>query len=113
MVAEGVVHRLEVVEVQHQHSVPPASASGPSVRLGEPVLEEDTVGEPCERVVQCLMGQLGTESPLLGDVPDRDDEVERRPGRVARSGLRHLDNDQPPVLVHVAVDVHPGSLVGR
>jgi hypothetical protein len=53
------------------------------VRLGEPVLEEHPVGEPHEPVVQCLVGELGAERPFLGDVPDRDDKVERRPRGVA------------------------------
>ncbi len=63
--------------------------------------------------MKCLVGELRTESPLLGDVPDRDEEVERRSRRVTRTGLRHLDKDCPPVLVHIAVDVaHLISLAG-
>jgi len=70
---------LEVIEVQHQHGIPTASADCPGVHLGKSVLEEQPAGEPCEGVVQCLLGEFGVVRPFLGDIPGRDDEVERCP----------------------------------
>ena len=75
-VTVGVVDSLEVVQVHKQHGADAALANDARVGLGEPVLEERPVGEPRERVVECVVRELGGERSLLGDVALGEDEVE-------------------------------------
>ena len=57
-VAEAVVHRLEVVEVDEQHRELPAVALEPGGRVVDPVAEQRLVGEPGQRVVERLVREL-------------------------------------------------------
>ena len=64
LVAQLVVHQLEIVDVdeQHGHERSPGAAPGPGV--GEPVADEHPVGRAGERVVDDLVRQLGTQGAL-------------------------------------------------
>ncbi len=57
--AERVVHELEVIEVQEQHGDGPQIPVVQRQRVREPVLEEGTVRQSGEAVVEGLMQQLG------------------------------------------------------
>jgi len=102
---ERVVHPFEVIEVQEEHRAQPALAEHPRVRLFQPVVEEQPVGQLRQGIVQRLVGELLGEDPLLGDVAFGDDEVERVALGVAGRGPRHLDVDDPAVLSKVPLDV--------
>ena len=58
LVAQAVVHLLEVVEVEEQHRQRVPVAAGERQRMADPVAEERPVGEPGERVVERLVDQL-------------------------------------------------------
>ena len=104
-VAEGVVHALEVVEVDQQDGADAAVARDARVGLVEPVLEERPVGQAGQGVVQGAVRELGREGALLGDVALGEDEVEDLARGVARRRPRDLDVDHPAVLAQVALDV--------
>jgi hypothetical protein len=97
-VSVRVVDPFEVVQVDQQHRADAALTDHSGVRLGQAILEERPVREPGERVVECLVGQLGREQSLLSDVTFREDEIEDLPGGVARRRSRHFDFDYPSVL---------------
>ena len=60
--AEGVVHRLEVVEIEEEdgHLLPSAGE-----RMLEPIVEQGSVGEAGQRVVQCAVVERGLEGATL------------------------------------------------
>ena len=82
--AEGVVHVLEVVEVQQQHGALASVARVPrEVRL-ELVLEAAPVGEAGERIMVGEVLEPALEALALRDVLGVDDEVGRAPLVVAQ-----------------------------
>ncbi len=76
-VAVGVVDDLEEVEVDEQHGHALVGGAGALDGVRQPVGEEHTVGEPRERVVERELHQPLRGLPLLADVLDLRDEVER------------------------------------
>jgi len=101
---------LEVIEVQQQHGTEFSFAGDPRAGLVEPIIEEGPVGEPRERVVQRLVGKLGGERPLLGDVAHRGDEVECRAALVAGRTDRHFDDTDSPSCAGSACRSDPGLI---
>ena len=63
--SERVVDRLEVVEVHEQHRDGVGFTRQPLQRVLDPVPEQRTVGEPGDRVVEGLMGELFLERLAL------------------------------------------------
>ena len=59
--AEAVVHRLEVVEVDEQHRHARIRLVGVGQRRGDLLGEQRAVGELGETVVGCLVRQLAFE----------------------------------------------------
>ena len=74
-VPHGVVGHLEVVQVHEQDPGHRALTPGPDQRVGRPVLEQQPVGQPGERVVEGPVLELGLELTLLGDVPHREHQA--------------------------------------
>ena len=101
----GVVHLLEVIEVEQQQSSDPAIARYPRVRSRQSILQERAVRQPRERVVKCLVRQLSGERPLLGDVALGAQKVQRLAVGVLRRGPGYLGDDHAPVLAKVALGV--------
>lgn len=101
--AEAVVDHLEVVDVQEQHRVPyPARRVAPLAPRGvegmrQAIVEQGTVGEPGQRVVERLMGEFLLEPLALADVAHHHRAAGHRAGLVAdrREGDRHVDG--PPI----------------
>ena len=89
--AEAVVHRLEVVQVDEEHRDLAGLASQPGQRMSDPVVEELPVGQSRQWIVEGLMLQPLLEALLSGDV--HQDAV---PGRFA-----------PLVPQHHRVVAHP------
>ena len=56
-----VVHSLELVHVEKQHRDAAARALRRRERVFDAVMEEHSVGQPGQRVVQCLVRELGFE----------------------------------------------------
>ena len=94
-VAEAVVDRLEVVEVDEQHrEVAVACAPTRAERVLDAVAEQRLVGEAGERVVERLVGELVLEPLALGDVA----EAPHPPDDLAVDALRHrVALEDPPV----------------
>ena len=69
-VAEAVVHRLEVVEVDEQHGDPRVLTSDASERVLDAITEEHLVRQVRQRVVKRLMGELALEPLRLRDVAE-------------------------------------------
>ena len=67
-VAEGVVHCLEVVEVDEEHGQVGAGTGAASQGVIEPVLKERLVGEPGQRVMKGPVGELVFQELAVGDV---------------------------------------------
>ena len=67
LVAERVVHELEVVDVEHDHAHAVVGSRASEQRLGDAVLEQRTVGEPGQRVVEGEVAQLLLAGPEIGD----------------------------------------------
>ena len=89
-VAEAVVDRLEVVEIDEHHGELTVVAPGARERQCEAILEQRPVGEAGEIVVERLVAELLLERDALGDVT----EVEQDPvdQRIADVVVRdHLD----------------------
>ena len=74
-VAHRVVHDLEVVQVHEQHAGGRAVRPGRGDLLRDPVLEEQPVGQPGQRVVKGLVLQLLLELALLGHVPQGEHQA--------------------------------------
>ena len=74
-VAEAVVDRLEVVEIDEDHRELTVVAPAARERQGQAILEQRPVGETGEVVVERLMAELLLERDALGDVA----EVEQDP----------------------------------
>ena len=67
-VAEGVVDRLEVVEVEEDDREPAAVATGAGDGVADALAEQRAVGEAGDGVVEGLVGELVLEGLALGDV---------------------------------------------
>ena len=74
VVAVAVVDHLEAVEIEEEQGDSRSSALGAGQRQLEVVEQQGPVGEPGERVVGGLVGEVGLEPSPLGDVAtdDRD-----------------------------------------
>ncbi|GFN07389.1 hypothetical protein Smic_59450 [Streptomyces microflavus] len=108
LVADGVVDRLEAVEVDEEHGG--ARVAGPAAgeRLADPGGEQGPVGQVGERVVLGVVLQLGLEPDAFGDVP----AVEEEPALVPVDGGLGVE----PVAgagAEAALDAGGGLLVGR
>ena len=57
----GVVHALEVVEVQQQQRAVPVLSHDARVGLGESIVEERAIREAGQGIVQRLVRELGGE----------------------------------------------------
>ena len=91
-VAERVVDRLEVVEVEHADGDEVALAGGAVQGVLDAVVEERAVRQLGERVVEGAVAQLGLGGLALGDVAaGEDDAADVRV--VAHVGDRGLDVD--------------------
>ena len=78
-VAQAVVHRLEVVEVEEQHRDRVPAAAGQRQRVAHPVPEQRAVGEPGERIVERLVGELLLQPlPLAHVAGVEHDALDRR-----------------------------------
>ncbi len=71
---EGVVDRLEVVQVHEQHGDGVGVAGQALQRMLHAISEERPVGEPGDRVVEGLMRELLLEGLALGDVSRVEDD---------------------------------------
>ncbi|CAM5599133.1 hypothetical protein SBADM41S_10596 [Streptomyces badius] len=100
-VAQGVVDRLEAVQVQVAEADPGVLPGWQGVVLvrrglqgrGEALEEQRPVGEPGHRVVHLEMAQPLLELPPVADVRDRQEH----PGGLRRRGPRHrYDGDLGP-----------------
>ena len=76
--AEAVVHRLEVVEVEEEHGEKVLPTSSSAEGMGHTVTEESSVREPGKGVVECLVRELLLERTPLGHVSGRDDDAVHR-----------------------------------
>ena len=77
-VAEAVVDRLEVVEVEEQQGDVVAAAARPLERVLDAVQEQRPVRQPGERVVECLVRELVLEHAPLGHVVRREHDAAHR-----------------------------------
>ncbi len=75
VVSEAVVDRLEAVEVQVEHDRRGCAPPPPPHGVVEPFAEEHPVGEPGQRVVQRLSGQLLLRLLAGGHVEQVDDDA--------------------------------------
>ena len=102
-VAERVVDRLEVVEVDEQHDDRVGFGSGDAEGVVHAVEEQRPVGEPGELVVERAVAELAFEVALFGDV------AERRHDAVDRGAAEQVgDHDVGPA--PMAVDVQQRRL---
>ena len=74
-VAERVVDRLEVVEVDEQHDDRVGLGTGDAQGVVHAVEEQRPVGEPGQLVVEGAVAELALEVALLGDVAERGDDA--------------------------------------
>jgi hypothetical protein len=102
---ERVVDALEVVEVQEQHGAEASVAEHLGSSLIESIIEERAIGESGQRVVQGLVGELGRQRALVGDVTLRDDVVEDVALGVAGGRTQDFYIDEPPVFAQVSLHV--------
>ena len=84
-----VVDELEVVEVDEQHARDPSGPPGGGDLLGYPVLEQQSVGQPGQGVVESPVLQLLLELVLPGHVPEGEHKAGhvRLGAQVAAPGL--------------------------
>ncbi len=71
-----VVDPLEVVQVKQENGTHPAVAHDSGVSVRESILEKEAIREAGQWIVESLMGELGRESLLLGDIAFGEDEIE-------------------------------------
>jgi hypothetical protein len=109
-VPEGVVDRLEVVEVDQQQFHPAAAAQVAGDRLVHPVAEQRPVGQPGERVLERLAGQLTLQGFLRAHVTDgQHDRADVRVVQPVAAGDVHVD---PPAVGVPAARVDPVGVAG-
>jgi hypothetical protein len=68
-VAQAVIHLLEIIEVEEHHRERTALAGREGQRVAYPVPEQCPVGQPGERIVKGLVGELLLELLPLAHVP--------------------------------------------
>lgn len=73
--AKAVVDHLEAVEVEHQQDHALAVSVRPDQGMVDPVVEQRSVGQPRQRIVEGLMGQFVLQQGPIGDVPGVQDEA--------------------------------------
>ncbi len=96
--AEGVVDDLETVEVEEQDGAAPFLALCPRQRLIEPVVEQQAVGEPGERVVVGHVIQLRLGPAHGADIGEGDDVMARRAALVPHHAHVLPDREDVPFL---------------
>ena len=74
-VAEGVVDRFEVVEVDEQHDHRVGLGARHPQGVIHAIEEQRPVGEPGQLVVEGAVAELALEVALLGDVAERGDDA--------------------------------------
>ena len=67
-VAQGIVDRLEAVEIEPQHRQGMRLAAGQPQRLLQPVPEQGPIGQFCQRVKMGQFPVLLLAQPAVGDV---------------------------------------------
>ena len=75
LVADGVVDRLEAVEVDEEHGGAAVAGAAAGERLADALGEQRAVGQVGERVVLGVVLQLGLEPDPFGDVPAVEDQA--------------------------------------
>ena len=126
---EALVHRLEAVDVEHEHGEPVVGPPGLEGHgLPDPVHEQRAVGKARQSVVEGVVEELllgllalgdvrlrsGHPGRLAGGVADRDSAQEHRPPgpvRVADAVL-HLELGGPPLDVRGDVRGEARVIVG-
>ena len=117
LVPEGVVDRLEAVEVEEQHRAAPTAAAPARApqRPREAVEEERAVRQAGERVVQHVVAEAVDGAPVLDGVADRPVQHRRRepPPRqvVHRAASGRLVDLRGPALVVQHDDRRLGPLL--
>ncbi len=96
-VAQGVVDRLEVIQVQQHDGGHALFAAGQRQRLGDPVAEEFAVGQVGQRIVCGLVAEVVLGLLLRGDV-HQDAGVVAGPAAFVLG-----DAEREPCRVHFAV----------
>jgi hypothetical protein len=107
VMAELVVHRLELIQIEQQHGAPTATAGCRSGLLLQRVFEVSPVAEACERIVIREVSQALLSFPSLRDVLKVRDEILRLAVRVADE----RDGQEYPERVTVRVHVAPLNLL--
>ncbi len=92
-VTAGVVHHLELVEVDVQQHVLALAALRGGHGGFEPRIEFAPVDEPGERVVAGLVRQRALQAPLLGHVAEHDDRADGRAFAIADRRRGFLDRE--------------------
>ena len=113
-VAERVVDRLEVVEVQHHHRDPPALAPRLAQRLAETIEQQGAVRQAGQRVVMRQVPHPLLDPLALGDVEQH--ELGRRRAALAGRHRDRLDLDGPAVRAQdllLAVRIRQHLVLGR
>ena len=102
-VPQGVVDRLEVVEVEEQDRDREGGAQLARQRVFDAVAEQRAVGQLGQRIVEGPVAQLLLERAALADIAERDDDGLHL-GRVEQVGAQGLHEElgavppfQPPV----------------
>ena len=75
LVADGVVDRLEAVEVDEEHGRAAVAAAAAGQGLPDPLGEQRAVGQVGERVVRGVVLQLRLQPHPFGDVPAVEDQA--------------------------------------
>ena len=123
LVPERVVDLFEPVEVDEQRGAVDAAPAGPGEHLLDPVQDEGAVGEPGERIVECLVpdaleqpGVADRDRRLAGEAPHPvryvrvvgqalgpvDDVADHETDRFAVDADRDRRDCRAPQLVHEA-----------
>ena len=109
--AEGVVDRLEVIDVDQHHRDLPAHAAGTLERDRQAILEQRAVGKTRQRIVHGLVAQLMLGGLHPGEVARQDDECAG--SRVAECGDPKLDDDGRAARAAPGARPVPGRRAGR
>ena len=70
---EAVIHRLEVIEIQHQDGIEAASTLEALVCMFETIFEERSIREAGECIVKGLVLELTLQTGAVGDIARADD----------------------------------------
>ena len=109
--AEAVVDRLEVVEIDEQHGHAHAVAQRPGDRMADALVEQRAVGEMGDRIVEGLVGELLLERLALRDIAAVEHDPADR--TVAQQvSVEDLEVAQASVLVREQTVDHLGAAGG-